>query len=838
MTDARVPRKRAGDASRRDKSGGSGRWQDQRTHHALRGILVASLNVGVASGAALATEPVTPPVPNIQPAPVGDSATPPAVAPPAETPTTTAPAAMADAVPPPVPAADVVPQPAPTVDAVPSPVAPPPSAAWVTPRVDVIGRGPRALDRIPGTASVLRREDLRQLAPQSSSDVLRTVPGLHIVPEDGLGMRLNLGVRGLDPNRSRKILILEDGMPVTLNPYGSPEAYYSPPIERMDRVEVVKGSGQILWGPQTIGGVINYITRDPPRELSVNADLRYGSFNYLLAQAGIGNTHKQVGWRIDVIHRRYDGPRRLDLEVTDVSGKLRLQLTPRSILGLKLNVYNESSRATYLGLTPPQLALDPTISLGEHDRFVVQRYSVGITHQHMFSDKLLLQTNVYAYTTDRVWRRQEFDRLDRGTDYERICDASGACGPRGAANVHPSDDGSSIFFRRSTALRDRRFWVTGIEPRLTWNWSAPSVVTGELTVLARVHYERARTQIIIGSHPTAEAGDPQDDEVRNGYAFAAAVQNRFSFWERLHVTPSVRVETFQSNRKILRVPVLLPSGATVGSDAKVYGSAFSYALIPGLGISFDAAAPLTLYSGVHRGYALSRTQDAVSTSGQNLELDPELSWNFELGARLRLGRWLTADLAGFHMEFENQIIPPSEAGGAVSGNAYNTGHSRHTGIEASVAFDIAPLLKQQSFVLPLTVNYTYLPLAAFVGGLYDGNRLPYAPEHILYTQLRFMHRVGVSAQVGLTYVAAQFADKESTPAQSPDGLIGALPAYALLDARVGYTLARAGLTFYVSSKNLTNQIYIANRAPQGIQPAGFLQIFGGIEWAFPPKRGS
>jgi Fe(3+) dicitrate transport protein len=720
----------------------------------------------------------------------------------------------------------------------PAPVvsAPPiPQAAWIAPRVDVIGRAPRALDRVPGTASLVRREDLRQLAPQSSSDALRTVPGVHIVPEDGLGMRMNLGVRGLDPNRSRKILILEDGMPVTPNPYGSPEAYYSPPIERMERVEVVKGSGQILWGPQTIGGVLNFITKDPPRQPSANAELRYGAYNYLLAQAGVGATHGPIGWRVDVLHRRFDGPRRLDLAVTDVTGKLRMQLTPRSLLGLKLNFYDESSRATYLGLTVPQYTSDPTINLAENDRFLVRRYALGITHQQLFSDKLLLQTHIYAYETNRAWRRQEFDRRDLGVTYERSCNSSGLCGPPGAASVAPTQDGGSIFFRSSTAIRDRAFQVAGIEPRLTWNWSGPRIVSGELTALFRLHYERARTQLIVGSVPTAEAGDAQDDETRSGYAVAGAIQHRFSLWERLHITPGLRLESFNSSRQIVRVPKLIPSGVKMGTDTDIVGRAASYALIPGLGLSADLHEFLTLYSGAHRGYAPPRTQDAISPSGQNLELEPELSWNFELGARLRLGSVLNADIAAFHMEFENQIIPPSEAGGAVSGNSFNSGHSRHTGLEASVVFDAAALFKQQQFTLPLTVNYTYLPLATFASGLYSGNRLPYAPEQLLYLQLRFTHRAGLSAQVGMTYVSSQFADKENTPAQSLDGLLGQLPSYVVVDARVAYTLSRAGLTLYISGKNLTDQIYIASRAPSGIQPAGFRQVFGGLEWTWPAK---
>jgi len=729
--------------------------------------------------------------------------------------------------------------PPPTPPPAPPPTPPPTppargAAVWVAPRVDVIGEAPRALDHTPGSATVVRREDIVQLAPQSGGDVLRTVPGLNVIGEDPMGLRLNISIRGLDPNRSRKVLVLEDGMPVSLNPYGSPELYYTPPIERMERVEVVRGSGQILWGPQTIGGVINYITRDAPRRPTVGVDLRYGTYGYLLAQAFAGATHGPIGWRLDVIHRRFEGPRNLALSLMDVAGRLRLQISPRSILQLKLNYYDESSAATYLGITGPQYALDPTFNPASNDHFLIRRYAFALTHQFIASRAVLVRTNVYAYQTNRAWRRQEYDRADTGAEYERACDPMGRCGAPGEAGVAPTNDGGSVFLRRTAATNNRSFDVFGIEPRVTWNWSR-GVVSGELTALARFHYESANDQRFISSFPTGRAGTSIADEIRNGYALAAAVQHRFGFGERFYVTPGVRFEGFWSDRRVTRAPVVDAMGQTTIRDVDIFGSASTAALIPGLGLSYKVSAPLTLFTGVHRGYAPPRTRDAVSPSGANLQLDPELSWNTELGFRARFGRWLNAEVAAFHIEFENQIIPPSEAGGAVSAGGFNTGHSRHMGVESSVTLDLIPLLQRptSTFSLPLTINYTWLPVAAFVGGLFDANRVPYAPEHILYAQLRFVHRIGLSAQVSVSYVASQFADQQNTVAQSVDGLVGRLPGYVTVDARVGYAVRSTGVTVYVSGRNLTDQIYIANRAPQGIQPAGFRQVFAGLEWTWP-----
>lgn len=93
------------------------------------------------------------------------------------------------------------------------------------PQIEVIGQ-PARLVRIPGSATVIRAEALVRTQPVSGNEVLRKVAGIHAVEEEGIGMRANIGIRGLDPNRSRTILVMEDGVPVSLAPYGEPELYY------------------------------------------------------------------------------------------------------------------------------------------------------------------------------------------------------------------------------------------------------------------------------------------------------------------------------------------------------------------------------------------------------------------------------------------------------------------------------------------------------------------------------------------------------------------------------------------------------------------------------------
>src|SRR5688572_12081357 len=120
------------------------------------------------------------------------------------------------------------------------------------------------VERTPGSVDIIDNNTLESSRVLSSSEALRKVAGLNVRDEEGFGLRPNIGIRGLNPTRSTKVLLLEDGLPLTYAPYGDNASYYHPPIDRFESVEIVKGSGQILYGPTTVGGVINYVTPAPP----------------------------------------------------------------------------------------------------------------------------------------------------------------------------------------------------------------------------------------------------------------------------------------------------------------------------------------------------------------------------------------------------------------------------------------------------------------------------------------------------------------------------------------------------------------------------------------------
>ena len=94
--------------------------------------------------------------------------------------------------------------------------------------------------------------------------VTKSVSGVYARGEDGFGLRPNIGIRGVNPDRSKKITLMEDGLLFAPAPYAAPAAYYFPLITRMELVRVIKGPGAVSFGPQTIGGAIDLVTRSIP----------------------------------------------------------------------------------------------------------------------------------------------------------------------------------------------------------------------------------------------------------------------------------------------------------------------------------------------------------------------------------------------------------------------------------------------------------------------------------------------------------------------------------------------------------------------------------------------
>ena len=689
------------------------------------------------------------------------------------------------------------------------------AAAIRIPEVEVIGKSRTAIERIPGSASVVSRLQMERSLPLTGNEVLRTVPGVHIQEEEGLGLRANVGIRGLNPDRSRTVLMLEDGIPVALNPYGEPEMYYTPPIDRMERVEVVKGSGSILFGPQTIGGVINYVTPSPPATPQGSVSMQGGTGESMHAQGWYGGTWDNVGARVGVLHKRIGDMAGLFAEVSDLTGKVGFQTGAHSSVGLKASIYDEESNSTYVGLTEAMYTANPRQHPAIDDRLRIRRYAASASHD-LALPRGGIRTTAYGYTTSRDWQRQDYSY---------------------------SADGSQILLRPSTGNRNRSFEVYGVEPRLQLSFTTGGI-DHELETGVRAQYEWAEDAHINGSTPTARTGELRDYEIRTGRAFAAFVQNRLFLGERFQLTPGLRLESFSYERNILRTRVrrvdATGRATRLPEDVDIRSGDSLSELIPGIGFTWSLAEAVTLFGGAHRGFSPPRVKDALiypdgsvgvgQAVGElvSLQLDAERSVNLELGTRAALFPGVSFEATAFLLDFSNQIIPPSLSGGtAAQAELANQGETRHAGLESGLSVDWGQL-SGQPYSLTTELKHTYsraefsadriMLNAANERVNVRGNRLPYAPENLWAAALSFSHPRGVSLHLDGTRVDEQFTDNFESVVPIANGRNGLIPAYSIWNFASSYRLPVTGVTLFGSVKNILDSTYIASRRPEGIRP--------------------
>jgi Fe(3+) dicitrate transport protein len=666
------------------------------------------------------------------------------------------------------------------------------------------------LRRLPGAVDIVDRETLEGSRVMTTSEALRKVAGVHVRDEEGFGLRPNIGIRGLNPTRSTKVLLMEDGIPLTYAPYGDNASYYHPPIERFERLEVLKGGAQVAYGPQTVGGAVNYITPKPPSQPAGMLTLAGGNRSYVNGHGSYGATLGRTGFLVDYMRKQGDGSRdNLAFKLNDVNGKV-VQSFGTQALTFRANYYSEDSTVTYSGLREDEFLADPRANPFRNDAFDADRYGASATHTAAFRRDVALTTNVYWNSFRRHWWRQSSNsaqrpnRLGVDADCRGMSDLLTTCGNEGR-------------------LREYHAW--GVEPRLAVYHRALGVAS-ETEVGVRVHAENQDRLQVNGDTPTARTGVLSENNLRTNEAYAGFAQNRFlhGAWT---VTAGVRVEHVRYHR----------NNRLANSGAGVEGDTAMTRVIPGIGVSHTTGERATLFAGVHRGFAPPRTEDVISNTGGVIDLDPELSWNYEVGARTALRPGIGVDAAFFRMDYENQVVPASLAGG-VGATLTNGGETLHQGLELRGQIDSAPLLRSAHDVY-LRLSYTYLPVARFEGTRFSaiggfgtvrvsGNRLPYAPEQMAAVTVGYSYGA-FDARIEAVRTSEQFTDDLNTVTPSADGQRGVIDGYTVWNLAANYTVRRA--TLFVTDKNLLDDLFIVDRS-RGILPGSPRLVQGGVRFGF------
>ncbi|HKZ22138.1 MAG TPA: TonB-dependent receptor, partial [candidate division Zixibacteria bacterium] len=446
---------------------------------------------------------------------------------------------------------------------------------------------------------------------------------------------------------------------------------------------------------------------------------------------------------------------------------------------------------------------NPRANPFKDDNFKVTRVGMHSIYYHPLKENVLFTANLYGYNIQRNWWRQHHNGVNN--------------------NVIPAVENQT---RPDTAVtgRLRDYWVYGVEPRLNLH-SSFFGLKHKTDFGFRLHYEIQDRQALQNlTSSTARTGTLIEDNGRQTEAAALFLQDQFSpFAKSLIITTGVRLEHVNYDR----------TNRLYAGGSGVTGKTDLTELIPGLGINYSPNSSWTWFAGLHRGFAPPRTEDAIDNNGAPVELEAELSWNYELGLRSEPVSGLNLEFTLFRLDFENQIIANSVVAGS-AGPLTNAGQTLHQGGEISTALDLGKLFNNFTG-FRTDLSYTYLPIARFEGTRYSsltgsallpgepdqflvsGNRLTYAPEHVLSAGLEFSHKEELDLRLEALYISQQFTDDRNTVTPTPNGRRGLIPEYTVFNASANYHWKAMKSTFFVAMKNIFDSLYIVDRS-RGVLP--------------------
>ncbi len=708
-----------------------------------------------------------------------------------------------------------------------------------------------AQDKVTETAGTTHFIDAEAMEKGASTDInriLRQIPGLNIVEEEGYGIRPNIGIRGSGTDRNSKITVMEDGVLIAPAPYAAPSAYYFPRTPRITGIEVAKGPSAIKYGPQTTAGAINLFSTPIPDDeqggIGGRLNLFAGKFGTTRTHGVLGGyiptgTAFDVGLMLETLQEQSDGFKKLDsggdtgYNIEDYVGKFSLRSTAgaqyNQSLEFKAQRSNEVSDETYLGLTLDDFRASPRRRYrgSQADQMNVDHETYQLTHYIDFGNRVDLTTMAYTTATKRSWYKLN-DVLDGGS-LRSI--SSVLNDPTTFATAYQTLVGANGFVSADDALRvrdnHREYKSSGVQSVIGLGFDI-GTATHDLEASFRFHKdEEDRFQhddlyrMENGTMVLTSQGAPgsQDNRVNEAEAWAFFMRDTID-WQLWTIVPGVRYETIKLEQN--RYSKSDPQRAATASVAKDSVNIW----LPGLGAIYHLTDQWQLVAGVHRGF---------SSPSPGSNANPEKSWNYEAGVRFA-GRDTRFEATTFYNDFSNLVgtCTASTGGNCVIGDQFDGGKARAYGLESVVGYDIGQHLAW-GISVPLSAVYTYTQAefrTSFSSSFSEwkdvtaGDELPYVPEHQLTLN------VGLERNNWRMLVTMNYVDEARSQAGS-----GQIPQSQSVDRRTLFDVSgeydvTSNIRLFASVQNLTDDIYNAGFRPAGARPGMPRTVMAGVKLDF------
>ncbi|MGL1888078.1 MAG: TonB-dependent receptor [Reichenbachiella sp.] len=659
------------------------------------------------------------------------------------------------------------------------------------------------------TEVVLVDQMMGNMATNNARQVFAQVVGLNIYDSNDGGLQLSIGGRGLDPNRSSNFNTRQNGYDISADVLGYPESYYTPPVEGLSEIEVIRGAASLQYGTQ-FGGLINFKMKQPvkAKKIALVSRQTVGSYGLFTSFNSLSGTVGKFSYYTFFNYKQGNGYRpNSEFDSKNFFGNVQYQISDKT---------NVSFDFTYLkyvaqqagGLWDDKFEEDPRFSNRERNWFEVDWKLYAFRLEHKFNSKTDLTLNVF------------------GLDAQR-----NAVGFRGI----PGEDG----FNRSPVEEVDEIDEFGVYTynrdlmKGTFeNWGA------EIRLLTRYNLLGKDAVFLIGSkyynaHNTSQQG-PGSNNTDADFNFDYSItdypnvssfkfpnqniavfgENIFFLTDNLSITPGFRFEHIKTQSNGTYVDAgsgeVLEDNLTLPRDFVLFG----------IGVSQSFNVNLELYANLSQNYRSVTFSDIRTVSPSFIideNIQDERGFTMDIGLRGKWNKYVSYDLGVYSLLYQDRIgIIFDDRANRVRTNIAD---AIIVGLEAFGEWNLISTFHgdDSHYRLKAFAN------VALTGSQYfnaiegnnnvDGRTVEFIPLFNLKSGINAGYK-NLLANLQFTYMTEQYTDaqnSDSAPEGDPrSGIIGQIPSYQIMDFSLSYTYK--WLKVETGINNLTNHNYFTRRA--------------------------
>ena len=650
------------------------------------------------------------------------------------------------------------------------------------------------------TEVVLVNQSLANLASNNARQIYSQISGLNIFQNDDAGLQLNIGGRGLDPNRTSNFNTRQNGYDISADVLGYPESYYTPPSESLEEIQIVRGAASLQYGTQ-FGGLVNFITKSPKPNTTLEVISRntLGSFGLYTNFTSVSGTKNKLSYYGYVNYKKGDGFRpNSDFDSKNAFIHLGYEPNKKDKISLEFTYLDYLAQQAG-GLSDQMFNYNPFQSNRSRNWFKVDWLLYNFKWAHQFSNESNLTFNFFGLNASRKsigFRDRRVDLPDSGQARELLV---GDFNNFGFETRYLSK--YKVFGKKATYLIGTKFYKAN-NAETQGPGSDDSDANFNSAILQFPDY---RIQ-----------GDFKNPNLN----LALFGENIFYLSDRLSITPGVRFEYIKTDSQGLsRITNFDAAGNPINNQDKVIDEVKERSFILfGIGASYKPSNFVEFYGNISQNYRSITFSDVNIVNPSNAvdsSIGDENGYTIDIGARGNLNNWLSYDVGVFGLYYKDRIgflfttIPPVNNLGQLR---TNIGDARIIGLESVLDFNLKKILDFNS-----DFSFNYFLNTSFIDSEYTrviqngikGNKVEFVPDINLKTGFRFGYK-NFTSSIQYTYLSDQFSDASNSPPGDVSGIIGTIPSYDILDISASYRYKFIKVETGIN--NLLDNSYFTRRA--------------------------